>query len=217
MQSKKNKIKDYGEKLFNIWTNKLKEKKCKLYNYKKIGKIYRNNGEKFFVALYDAKIKNKNSGIVSRYITIVKPSVIIMPILYFNKEIFTMLVSQTRIYDGSEIVEFPAGSIDFGQKPIDAAVSEIQEELNINLKKRNLKKANDKPIMIEPSCTSSTSYFFYFKMKIEKSFFKKFHLKRTGHKMDGEIIKIKVQKINKIHHYNSASIHVGLNLIRKYI
>ena len=62
-----------------------------------------------------------------------------MPILYFNKEIFTMLVSQTRIYDGSEIVEFPAGSIDFGQKPIDAAVSEIQEELNINLK-RNLKK-----------------------------------------------------------------------------
>ena len=29
--------------------------------------------------------------------------------------------------------------------------------------------------------------------------------------------KIKVQKINKIHHYNSASIHVGINLIRKYI
>ena len=70
-----------------------------------------------------------------------------------------MLVSQTRIYDGSEIVEFPAGSIDYGQKPIDAAVSEIQEELNINLKKE-IKKANDKPIMIEPSCTSSTSYFF---------------------------------------------------------
>ena len=39
-----------------------------------------------------------------------------------------MLVSQTRVYDGSEIHEFPAGSIDFGQKPVDAAINELREK-----------------------------------------------------------------------------------------
>ena len=48
--------------------------------------------------------------------------------------------------------------------------------------------------MIEPSCASNVSYFFYFKMNIKKQFIKKFHLKKTGDKLHGEKIKIKIKK-----------------------
>ena len=216
MPSKK-KIFNDEVQYFSIWKKKLKKKKCLIFNYKKVGKIYRKKEKQFLVSLYDTEIKSKNSDKIKRFITIVKPSVIIIPLLYFEKKIYTMLVSQTRIYDGSEIKEFPAGSIDFGQKPIDAAINELKEELHLDVKRKDLVKPYKKPIMIEPSCTSNASHFFYFKKKINKDFFSKFHLRRTGDKSAGERIKIHIKKIDDIFYYNSASIHVGLNLIRKFI
>ena len=204
-------------KLLDAWKFNLKKKNCKLHDLKEVGIISRQNGKQFLVGLYDATIKKKNSVKINRYVTVVKPSVIIVPLLYYGKQVYTMLVSQVRIYNGDNIVEFPAGSIDFNQKPIDAAINEIKEELHINLNKKSLKKAHKKPIMIEPSCTTSLSYFFYFKMRIDKNFFKKYHLKKTGFKEFGELIKVKIQKINTVHQHDSASIHVGLNLIKNII
>ena len=105
-----------------------------------------------------------------------------------------MLFSQTRVYDGSEIHEFPAGSIDFGQKPEDAAINELREELHLNFKRKDLKRPYNKPIMIEPSCTSNVSYFFYFKMNIKKQFLKKFHLKKTVTNYMERKLKLKLKK-----------------------
>ena len=217
MISNKKQLIDTETKHFNLWKKKLKKNNCKLLNYKKVGQILRIKENQFITALYDTTIKRTNCDEITRYITIVKPSVIIVPLLYLDHQVYTMLVSQTRVYDGSEIHEFPAGSIDFGQKPVDAAINELREELHLNFKRKDLKRPYNKPIMIEPSCTSNVSYFFYFKMNIKKQFLKKFHLKKTGDKLHGEKIKIKIKKINQIHNFNSASIHVGLNLVKKYI
>jgi hypothetical protein len=213
---KKKKLLNLETKYFNLWKKNLKKNHCKLINYKKIGEVFRKKENDFIVSLYDTYIKNKTTK-VNRYITIVKPSVIIVPIIYFSKEVYTMLVSQIRVYDGKEILEFPAGGIDFGVKPIDAAINELKEELHLSLKKRDIKYLHSSPIMTEPSCTSGASYFFYFKLKVDKKFINKFHLKKTGNKFVGEETKIIIKKINNLYYCNSASIHVGLNLVRKYI
>ena len=194
------------------WFEQSKKNKTKVLNYKLLSHIRRKDSD-FTIATIDFSLKHKNI-IYKRAIQFEGISGVIIPILYFKKEKYTVLVNQFRAPLSKFHYEFPSGKIKANEQ-IKSVLQEIEEELNITLKKKEIKKINKKPIYLLPANNFSKVFFYFFKKKINLNFFKKYANLETGNKKEGEYIKLKIVKFSDLKKFsNSASIIIGESLIK---
>jgi ADP-ribose pyrophosphatase YjhB (NUDIX family) len=201
------KFKNY---LLSKWIKKL-DKKTSLISLKHLGTITR--GKKIFATFLDTytSVKKKK---IRRFILLLQPSVVIIPIIKCNNIFYTILTKQKRIFNGREILEFPAGGIDQNSSPTKAALQEIREELGIQLKKKNLKKLYDKYIILDSSSTTGKSYYFYFILNKDKNFLNLLNNKTTGNQNEGEKITLIVKRLDEVVKINNVTTVMGSLLIR---
>ena len=200
-------------KLINKWKKNINKDKNILKKIKFIKFIIRKNN-KIISAFLDTEIITRDKKLVYRAAQIEWPSVIIVPILLCKNVRKTLMVEQFRVGAGKKLYEFPAGIIE-GKNIKLEAIKEIKEELNITIKKRELKKLYNKPIHMLPSSNSAIAHFYYFKKKVTKSFLNKINNTKSGCANDGEHLKIKVVDFNDVKKINTSSALIGLSLINK--
>lgn len=203
-------IEKYFPKFYNDWIQLVKKNKNTILKKKIIGRVVRSN--KIRSILVDTKIKTKNNQVFERSILIDKPGVIIIPIFYFKKTIFTVLVNQFRICKGENTYEFPSGNIENKNLSL-AAIKELSEETNICLKKKDLKKLDS--VQMITSTNSSIAHYFYFKKNVDKKFLQLLENRKTGNQSDNELITLKVFKVKDLYKLNNANIFSGLTMLRK--
>tara|TARA_B100000989_G_scaffold72938_4_gene51260 strand:- start:3753 stop:4385 length:633 start_codon:yes stop_codon:yes gene_type:complete len=200
----------YFPQFYKDWIQLVKKNKNTILKKKIIGCIVRNN--KIRSILVDTKIKTKNKQVFERSILIDKPGVIIIPIFYFKKTIFTVLVKQFRICKGENTYEFPSGNAENKNLSFEA-IKELTEETNINLKKKDLKKLDS--IQMITSTNSSIAHYFYFEKKVNKKFLQLLENRKTGNQSENEFITLKVFKVKDLYKLNIANIFAGLTMLRK--
>ena len=195
---------------YKDWLKIIKKNKNKLLSKKILGVVSRKG--KVRSIFIDVKVKTKKNEIFNRSILIDKPGVIIIPILYYKNTIYTILVKQFRICEGSETYEFPSGQAE-NRNLYSEAIKELQEETSISIKKKEIKKLES--IQMITSSNSAIANYFYFKKKIDLKFLKKFNNKKTGNRSDDELISLKIFKLKELYNINTANILSGLSMLRK--
>ena len=169
----------------------------------------------FTLSTIDTELLFKGK-VYKRAIQLEGTSIVIIPLLYYDELIKTILVSQFRAPLGTENLEFPSGSSEFTNLK-KSAKKEIEEELGLKIPLKNIHQLNKKPIYMLPSNNFSQVYYFFFKKKIDKNFYKKIKNKTYGKLDEGEFITLKLVDIKKILNYtNSASVMIGYTLINEY-
>ncbi len=195
---------------YKDWLKIIKKNKNKLLSKKILGVVSRKG--KVRSIFIDVKVKTKKNELFNRSILIDKPGVIIIPILYYKNTIYTILVKQFRICEGSETYEFPSGQAE-NRNLYSEAIKELQEETSISIKKKEIKKLES--IQMITSSNSAIANYFYFKKKIDLKFLKKFNNKKTGNRSDDELISLKIFKLKELYNINTANILSGLSMLRK--
>tara|TARA_Y100000992_G_C21181885_1_gene451096 strand:- start:188 stop:838 length:651 start_codon:yes stop_codon:yes gene_type:complete len=196
----------------NQWKKKFENSKNKILNIK-VFNILSRKKIKFLSALIDVKFKSKNQGSIQRFCLLVPESVVVVPILIYKKKKFTMMVEQQRIDNGDAALEFAAGAIHKGETIKNAAQKETLEELNLNIKKSDLKIFYKKGVRMDPAMTTSKAYFFYFIKKINKNFFNTYKNRLSGIRSHGEYLKIKIINLKKLKDINTSSAIIGLKFV----
>jgi 8-oxo-dGTP pyrophosphatase MutT (NUDIX family) len=210
-------MKNDNELSYNLkkWKKRF-QGKTKLFKLKKY-KIIKRKKINFLSALFDTKIKTSSGKVIDRFCLLVPESVVIVPVLDFKNKNYTMMVYQQRVDDGTLALEFPAGAIQKNESPIAAARKEIIEELNLDIKLKNIKKLCNFPVRMDPSMTTNRAYFYYFKKKIDKNFFLKYQNSNSGNEKMNEFLKIKILNFDKLKKVDTSSAIIGLKLIKDKI
>jgi len=203
----------FKSKFFKKWLSVIKKKKNIILKYKFLSKVERDHKDEK-LSIYDTRIKTRNGDILNRAIILEPASVVIVPVLKIGKTKKFILIKQFRISQGSEVLEFPAGSAD-KVTLIKSAISEVQEELNLIIKKKDLKPLYPKPIMMSPSYSSSLAYFFYFEKKVDQKTVDKINNSKSGQRNLGEKIKVKVINEEDVYKINTSSVTIGISLYNR--
>ena len=152
-------------KVFNNWKKEF-SKENKILSIKNLFKISRNN--KYITRGIDVQFKyNKKK--ITRYILLLGKSVQIIPLIFCttDKKYYSILVEQIRIGAQKKILEFPSGAVDTKDKSLkEACIREIDEELNIKVKKNQLFQLSKYPVIMQPVNSYLKCFFFTFKIKL---------------------------------------------------
>ena len=175
------------------------------------------NGEEVKKALIDCSLQTPEGNNIKRCILMGKESVVVVPMLICNDNIYTLMVEQHRIAHGDMSVEFPAGEVSDIDNLEEAAVCEIDEEINMNIKPSELISLNPEPIFISPDCTYNPVYFYYFKKHISRQFLIENDLNKTGVNEDGEYLKTRVFLMKKAKNILTPSAIIGVRLLEKHL
>ena len=201
------------QKAFQDWLRLIKKKKVNIRKIKHKSFIKRDFCD-FTLSTIDTELLFKGKA-YKRAIQLEGTSVVIVPLLYYNNSIKTILVSQFRAPLGDENLEFPSGASNFASLK-KSAKQEIEEELGLKIPLKNIHRLNKKPIYMLPANNFSQVFYFFFK-KIDKGFYKKVKNKSFGKFNEGEFIKLKIVDIKNLLNYtNSASVIIGQMLINEY-
>ena len=195
---------------YKDWVRLIKKNKNVILKKKVIGNIVRNNNIRSI--LIDTKIKTKKNKIFERSILIDKPGVVIIPILYLNNTIYTVLVKQFRICKGEETYEFPSGEAENKNLAVEA-IKELNEETNIEILKKDLKKLDS--IQMITSTNSSIAHYYYFEKKVDKNFLNLLNNKKAGNISENELITLKIFKVKDLYKIKIANVFSGLTMLRK--
>ena len=203
-------------KVFNNWKKEFSQEN-KILSIKNLFKISRNN--KYITRGIDVQFKY-NKKRITRYLLLLGKSVQIIPLIFCttDKKYYSILVEQIRIGAKKKILEFPSGSVDTKDKSLKEACSrDIDEELNIKVKKKQLFQLSKYPVIMQPVNSYLKCFFFTFKIKLNKVEMLKLHNKKTGVSSDNEYCLSKVLRLKKIDKLMNDSSLLGMALLKKKI
>lgn len=201
-------------KVFNNWKKEF-SKENRILSIKNLFKISRNN--KYIARGIDVQFKYNNKKI-TRYLLLLGKSVQIIPLIFCttDKKYYSILVEQIRIGAKKKILEFPSGSVDTKDKSLkEACIREIDEELNIKVKKNQLLQLSKYPVIMQPVNSYLKCFFFTFEIKLNKVKMLKLHNKKTGVSSDDEYCLSKVLRLKKIDKLMNDSSLLGMALLIK--
>ncbi|KAL5727843.1 ADP-sugar diphosphatase [Ranunculus cassubicifolius] len=157
---------------------------------------------KFKADILDKETGKKVPGIVfSR-----GPAVAVLILLHSGEETYVVLTEQVRVPVGKLILELPAGMLDDDQGDVvGTAVREVEEETGIKLKMADMV---DLTSFLDPStgcrvfpspggCDEERSLFLY-EGHVDKEVITTLHVKETGLRDHGELIKVRVVPYDKL-------------------
>jgi len=196
---------------FKEWYKLIKKNKLKFHHIKKIGEINRDENE-FATSLIDTKITFKKKTI-TRAVHLEGDSVVVVPIIKSNKQVKTIMVKQFRVPIGKFNLEFVSGGVNNNRFKA-AAIREVKEELNINIKSKDLIELNKGKIFLMPGNNFARAKFFAFIYDIKNIEINRFKSLRTGNNKNGEYLKTVVKNFNEIKSLKTASIIITLKLLQ---
>lgn len=203
-----------NQKAFKEWKYLAKKNNIKINSIKFKSYIDRKNC-KFSISTLDSNLTFKGIN-YDRAIQLEGTSVVVIPLIFYQNKLKTILVSQFRAPLCATSYEFPSGSAEY--KNLKKSVqAETLEEIGIKISLNKIKRLNKKPIFMLPANNYSKVFFYYFKLKLLKNFDKNFQNKLYGNQNEGEYIKIKLIDIKKVlKNTNSASVFIGYSLLKEY-
>ncbi len=196
---------------FKKWYKLIKKNKVIFHQIKKIGEIDRDKNE-FATSLIDTKITFRKKTI-TRAIHLEGDSVVVVPIIKSNKKIKTIMVKQFRVPIGKLNLEFVSGGVDNNRFKT-AAIREVKEELNIDIKNKDLIELNKGKISLMPGNNFARAKFFAFIYNAKNIEINKFKSLRTGNNKNGEYLKTVVKDFNEIKSLKTASVIISLKLLQ---
>ena len=196
---------------FDEWYKLIKKNNIKFHHIKKIGEINRDKNE-FATSLIDTKITLKKRTI-TRAIHLEGDSIVVIPIIRLNKKIKTIMVKQFRVPIGKFNLEFVSGGVNNNRFKT-AAIREVREELNLDIKSKDLIELNKGKIFLMPGNNFARAKFFAFFYDAKNIDIKKFKSLRTGNNRNGEFLKTVVKDFNEIKSLKTASIIISLKLLQ---
>ena len=123
------------------------------------------------------------------------------------------MVKQFRVPVGKINLEFVSGSVNNNYFKA-AAIREVKEELNIDIKNTDLIELNKEKIFLMPGNNFARAKFFAFIYKVKDNEIKRFNYLKTGNNKNGEFLKTVVKDFKKIKLLNTASIIISLKLLQ---
>lgn len=195
---------------FKNWYKIVKDKAIKIKYIKKIGEINRDNNE-FGTSLIDTHLIFKNK-VYKRAVHLEGDSVVVIPIIKSNKKLKTIMIRQFRAPIGSMNLEFVSGSVENKKFKL-SAIKEVKEELNINLKSKDLIELNKRPIHLLPGNHFARVKFYAFKCKFKSNKINKFNFLKTGNSKQGEYLATVVKNFHKLKKIQNASVIISLKLL----
>ena len=204
------------DKNFREWKQTILNNGNIIMNMDIKGVVIRNDNE-IKKILIDCSLQTPEGNNIKRCILMGKKSIVVVPMLICNDNIYTLMVEQRRIAHGGISVEFPAGEVSDIDNLQEAAVCEIDEEINMNIKPTELISLNPEPIFISPDCTYNAVYFYYFKKHVSRKFLIENDLNKTGVNEDGEYLKTRVFLMKKAKNILTPSAIIGVRLLEKHL
>ena len=196
---------------FKEWYRIINKKKIKFHYTKKVGEINRDKNE-FATSLLDTKLTYKNK-IYKRAIHLEGDSVVVIPIIKHKKTIKTIMVKQFRVPVGKINLEFVSGGV-INNNFKSAAIREVKEELNIDIKNNDLIELNKGKIYLMPGNNFARAKFFAFIYKVKDSEIKRFNYLKTGNNKNGEFLRTVIKNFKEIKLSKTASIIISLKLLQ---
>ena len=142
---------------------------------------------------------------------------VIIPVLTCreNQKVYTLMVRQRRIVDGSWTTEFPAGSVDsYHEEPLLIATQELQEELGIEIDPSEIHSLYHHPLNPAPSIMSAQVHFFYFQQEVSSAFLREKEGCSTGCHEDHEYLTVEVKEMSEVSRMNeNIFVIAGIKLL----
>ena len=200
-------------KLLN-WKRRLSENGTTIKKLEVLGYVSR-NGKDLYHAFVDCRLETPEGEEMPRCILITGDSVVIVPVLRCldNGEIYTLMVEQRRVADGSRTVEFAAGGMESESDPKIVACEEVREELNMEVSVGELHSLTVEPVQVVPSSLDGRMYFFYFQRDVSMAFLQEVDGLAAGLEEDREFISIKACKMSEVLAANTPTALMGLKLV----
>ena len=203
-------------KQFQAWRQSVEASGTKIDELKILGAISRDE-QTLFSAFVDCVMTTPEGNKVPRCLLLRGRSVVIVPVFYCEEEeVFTLMVQQRRPVDGEFALEFPGGLIEAKEcEPIQVAVREIQEELDLHVIETEIKPLCEKPVKVCASMMDEMVHFFYFEKQCSISWLQSYQDRITGHHDDGEYLTVQIIRMTEVATLLNSSVLVGLKLLEK--
>ena len=123
------------------------------------------------------------------------------------------MVKQFRVPVGKINLEFVSGGV-INNNFKSAAIREVKEELNIDIKNNDLIELNKGKIYLMPGNNFARAKFFAFIYKVKDSEIKRFNYLKTGNNKNGEFLRTVIKNFKEIKLLKTASIIISLKLLQ---
>lgn len=214
------KIKSFKQKIYSTdsfkeWKLKILKKKIKIEKILISNFISRKNSD-YNIFTIDTKLQF-NSKKFTRAIQFEGTSVAIVPLLFFKRKIFTILVKQFRAPMAGYSFEFPSGNAQSRDLKL-SAKKELFEETGLLIDKQHFIKLNQHATFMLPANNFAKVNFYCFKKKIDSKFFNNFQNKLAGENKAGEFTQVKIVEFNKkLLKSQNASTILGYSLAKNFV
>jgi 8-oxo-dGTP pyrophosphatase MutT (NUDIX family) len=197
---------------YRLWRGEVQKSGCEILEEKMLYVLQRNKNS-FYTALLDCKLLTPEKQIINRSLLLRGRSVVIIPLFQCGNKTVIPMVQQRRIVDGDFSMEFPSGGIDESIDIRTAAVTEIKEELEIDIQPDELISLYNRPLKACESMFDELVYWFAFKRNVTEEFLKQLENRKTGCAANEEHIYVTLQTPADL--YKSASFQtlVGSQLL----
>ena len=172
----------------------------------------------FYAAFLDCLLLTPEGTRIPRCVVLRGESVLVIPVLRCTDDdtLYTLMVEQRCICDGSMHVGFPAGNADeMGADFAAMACGEIKEELGLDVEPADLVPLGEEGVFINPSITDDLVRFYYFTREVSSEWLAGIDSRSTGCHGEGEFIRVRVRKISDAAGMKTTSSLVGLRLLER--
>jgi 8-oxo-dGTP pyrophosphatase MutT (NUDIX family) len=209
------KKKVYSTDSFKEWRLKILKQKIKIKKILISHFISRKDSDYNIFTIDTKLIFNKK--IYRRAIQFEGTSVAIVPLLFYKKKVYTILVKQFRAPMAGYSFEFPSGRAQVKDLKL-SAKKELFEETGLLVDKRHFIKLNPQATFMLPANNFAKVNFYCFKKKINLNFFNNFQNKLAGENKAGEFTQVKIVDFNKkLLKSQNASTILGYSLAKNFV
>ena len=203
--------------LFHKWKRNLESNRVIIERLEILSVVSRDQ-KSFYAAMIDCDLLTPEGHSIPRCLILRGDTVVVIPVLHCleDGEIYTLMVKQRRIIDGSLSMEFPGGMLDPGiDDPANMAIVEVMEETGIHVEKEEIHLLTPTPLKVCESFVDEVVNFFYFEKHISHDFLDKADGRLTGCHEDNEFLQVTVQNIKNVIKIPSFSTFVAINLLER--
>lgn len=198
--------------LFQNWLTEFLKSGCIIQHLVLKSVITKDNGEIYSILL-ELRYLTPEGFKQTRSILLRGGACVVVPILRIENQLCFLLVQQRRVINGNFSLEFPAGKIEAGKTPIEAAQEELYQECGIHLPFEKFLTLSQ-PLNVCESAFDETAIWFYCYLE---NFDAKVILTNNiyGENSNGEYTHLKTVSEKNMYKINNFQIKTGLQLLRE--
>ncbi len=203
---------------FIRWKKRVEDNGCRVVQAEVLAVVDRGDGS-FCSMFLDTRLETPEGWIISRCVVLRGDSVVIVPVFECQDDgnLYTLLVDQYCVADGSRFLGFAAGSTAQDEPDLLAmACQEAREELDIEIKPEELILLSRIPITTNPSLTDDRDHYFAFCRTVSRQWLLQMEGKKSGCEDEHEHTRVRVFSLKEAFELTGSSIIIGLSLLKRF-